>query len=356
MWKGCIRIMIKNIFKRICVCALSSAMLISMAACNTKIDVKYEYKALDYVTLGEYKGIEVSVDLDTIEKTLIDKRIQSDIEENTTYTDVTSRGAADGDVVTVDFTGKIGGVQVNGFTDEDYEIELGADTFVIDGFVDELYGMKAGEEKVVTLVVPEDFETAAEYAGKRIVYEISVDSVKQANVPMVTDAYAKEYFNCDTVEDYKKQIAAEIGETIEEEKQKIKEEAVLTKLQSLCTVTSYPEEFLNSKREEYSQSISFYSTMLELSTDEYCQQYFGISFEEYVKKAVAQEMILQAIVETENMEIYEYDYKGNLESFAHDMGFNSKTTFEEKYGKDKIVRNMLLQRAQDLVMDNVVYK
>ena len=50
------------------------------------------------------------------------------------------------------------------------------------------------------------------------------------------------------------------------------------------------------------------------------------------------------------------NYKGDLESFADKMGFTNKDSFVEKYGKDKIVRAMLLQKAQDVVMNSAVYE
>ena len=37
-------------------------------------------------------------------------------------------------------------------------------------------------------------------------------------------------------------------------------------------------------------------------------------------------------------------------------GYSDKYSFVEKYGKDKIVKNMIIQKAQDIVMDNAVYK
>ena len=45
-----------------------------------------------------------------------------------------------------------------------------------------------------------------------------------------------------------------------------------------------------------------------------------------------------------------------MESFADKMGFTNKDSFVEKYGKDKIVRAMLLQKAQDDVMNSAVYE
>ena len=37
------------------------------------------------------------------------------------------------------------------------------------------------------------------------------------------------------------------------------------------------------------------------------------------------------------------------------MANSDKNTFVEKYGNDKIVKNMLLQKAQDIVMNSAVY-
>ena len=68
------------------------------------------------------------------------------------------------------------------------------------------------------------------------------------------------------------------------------------------------------------------------------------------------EMILQAIADKENISIKDYDYKGELPQFAKDRGYSDKDSFVEKYGKDKIVKNMIIQKAQDIVMDNAVYK
>ena len=216
--------------------------------------------------------------------------------------------------------------------------------------------MSAGQTKVVILTVPEDFEDAPEYAGSRIVYNITMKKVEQPNVPMITDAYVQEYFSCNTVAEYRQSIKDDIQETIDEQIEDAKKEAVLTKLQENCEITGYPEAYLSSKQSELETSIKFYALMQGLSNDEYCQKSFGISFEEYVKRAVAQDLIFQSIIEQEDLSITDYEYKGDLESFADKMGFTNKDSFVEKYGKDKIVRAMLLQKAQDVVMNSAVYE
>lgn len=339
----------RSIFKKLGIVFVSAAMLMT-TACNTKIDAKFDFKALDYVTLGDYKGLKADVNTSAIEKNLMDKKITNDQKANTTYHEVT-RGAQDDDRLVMTFYATVGGEQVDGFSYEDYEMILGTDTFKIDGFTDALYGMTPGQTKVVTLTVPEEFEEEPEIAGRRIVFDITMTKVGQPDVPMITDAYAKEFYDCDTVEDYKVYVKSVVQEEIDNQTKSAKEEAVLTQLQSVATINSYPEGLFDARREEISKSISFYSTMQDVTVEEYCQSKFNMTLDEYVKNAVNQQLILQAIAEQEGIVITEYEYKGDLESFAKDMGYTNKTVFEEKFGKEKIVKNMVLQRAQDIVMN-----
>lgn len=345
----------KNIFKKVSAVLMTTAVLMMTTACNTKIDVDFGTNASENVKLGQYKGITVSVDAQGIEDTLIEKKVMNDAAANTTYEEV-SREAREADQVNIDFTASIGGEQVSGFSDEDYDFILGTDTFVVEGFADALYGMTAGQVKIVTLTVPEDFEDAAEYAGRKIVFEITMNSVQQPNVPMITDAYVQENFSYDTVAEYRQAIKDDIQETIDEQVYEAKKAAVLTQLQENCEILNYPEEYLENKKSELDTSIKFYALMQSLSNDEYCQNTFGMSFDEYVKRTVAQDMILHAIVAAENLTITEYEYKGDLESFADEMGFTNKDTFVEKYGKDTIVKAMLIDKAQDIVMENAIYE
>lgn len=347
--------MLNKSIKKWITCAITVMALFSLTACNTEIKVDYGYNPSDYVQLGQYKGIEVQVDEAAIEKGLINKRVLNDQKEKTTYSNV-DREAIQGDKVIVTYTGSINGQQVSGFSNDEQGLILGTDTFIVEGFIDELYGMKADDFKIVILTVPENFTMAQEYAGSKIVFEITVNQVQAPNVPMITDTYVKENFDCDTVEAYENKIKNEIQETIDEQIEEAKKEAVLTKLQDICSVTGYPDALIETKTEELNKSINFYALMQDMTPDEYCQNKFNISFDEYVKKAAAQELIFYAIAQNENIIIKEYDYKANLPGFAESRGHSDVQSFTEKYDKDKIVKGMILQNAQDLVMNNAVFK
>ena len=217
--------------------------------------------------------------------------------------------------------------------------------------------MTAGQTKVLIVDIPEDYSTEL-YRGQRVVFELTMQTVAQANVPMITNAYVKETFGYDTVEEYRESIKESLQSDIDSKVDDAIQEDVLATLQDTFKVTGYPDSLMDEVTSRLQESIGFYADFSNLSKDEYCQQQYGISFDDFVKKSVTQQLIMEAIVKDQNISMREYDYKGELDDFASANGFSNESTFEEKYGKDKIVKAMLVQKAQDYVINhaNVTYK
>lgn len=341
----------RSIFKSISVTFITAAML-AVTACNTKIEVKYDYDVNDYVTLGDYKSIAVEIDKTSIENEYIENKIVEDQKTNTTYEQI-DKESADTDRITFNIKGMISGATVSDFTREGYSMILGEDEFPLEitELKEGIYGIAAGKTKVFQVQLPEDYSDLT-YAGEKVVFEITMTKVEQAVVPMITDSYCKEYFNCDTVDDYREYVKGEVQSQIDTAYNDAKSEAILIKLSEICTVKDYPESLINEKKEELGNSIGFYATWANMTNDEYCQYRFQMSFDEFVKKSAAQQMILEAICKAENISVTEYEYKDDLEEFAQNNGFSNKDSFVEKYGKEKVVKGMLIQKAQDIVLES----
>lgn len=336
------------------VAAVIILAMFTLTACNTKIKVSYDYEVSDYIELGNYKQLTAEVDVTSIENRLIEERINNERKQFITYSEV-QRAAQEEDRITFSYSGSVGGLPVAQFSGSDYQMVLGSDTFpvAVTGFTENLYGMKPGDTKVVTLQFSENYSDET-YAGARIVFDVSVSAVEQPNIPMITDAYVKEHFSYNTVEEYREYAKEQVQSAIDDETKAAKEEAVLSQLQNQCTIKGYPETLMEERRQELDESINFYALMQNLSNDEYCQKNYNMSFDEYVEKSVAQELVFLAIIEKENICVTEYEYKGDLQEFAERVGYSSKDTLLESFSKDEIVKGMLLQKAQDFVMDNAV--
>jgi trigger factor len=301
-------------------------------------------------------GIKASIQCQSIISTdkVVEDKISEQMDDQTTYTDV-NRGAQKSDKVTFSYSGTSGGLAVDDFTGSDYSMVLGKDAFPVAGteLADELYDMVAGQTKVITVTMP-DNSKYTDYAGKRVVFELSMSYVQQPNVPMLTDAFVKDTFGLETVDQYKEYVTNDVKSTIDNKVSEAKNEAILTQLLDVCKVTGYPEEFLAEQTSKLEESISFYSTLQGKNNDEYCQNLYGKTFDEFVKASAGQQLVYQAIAEKEGLNITEYEYKDDLEQFAKDSGYSQVSTFTDKFDKNTIAKAMLVKKAQNVVMDSAV--
>lgn len=111
--------------------------------------------------------------------------------------------AEDGDQVVMDFVGRIDGEAFEGGAAEDYPLVLGSDSF-IPGFEPQLVGVKAGEEKDVTVNFPEEYG-AANLAGKEAVFSCTIKEVKRPVPAGIDDELARK-FGVDDLDTLKGQI------------------------------------------------------------------------------------------------------------------------------------------------------
>ena len=99
--------------------------------------------------------------------------------------------AADGDVLVIDFEGKIDGEAFQGGAAEGHHLQLGSNTF-IPGFEEQLVGLKAGDKKDVKITFPADYG-AERLAGKDAVFAVTVKDVRKAKPAAIDDALAKSF-------------------------------------------------------------------------------------------------------------------------------------------------------------------
>ncbi|WP_339914441.1 trigger factor [uncultured Brevundimonas sp.] len=97
--------------------------------------------------------------------------------------------AADGDELTIDFLGKLDGEPFEGGAAEDAQLVIGSNRF-IPGFEEQLKGAKVGEEKVLNVTFPEDYQ-AKHLAGKAVTFDVTVKAIKAEVEAKVDDEFAK---------------------------------------------------------------------------------------------------------------------------------------------------------------------
>lgn len=157
-----------------------------------KADLEYDVQAeilpsfepMDVSTL-KLKRLIADVPEEDIEDAL--KKIA---EQQTAYAARSEKAKSrEGDMVTIDYVGRIGDEEFEGGKGEKVDLVLGSGSF-IPGFEDQLTGVKSGDEVKVEVTFPEDY-TAKDLAGKDAVFDVTVSEVKAPEKVAIDDELAK---------------------------------------------------------------------------------------------------------------------------------------------------------------------
>ncbi|OUI88047.1 trigger factor [Acetobacter sp. DmW_043] len=164
--------------------------LVSGQEAGQDVSFTVEAEILPEIADPDLSGVELT----RLKAAVSDKAVDdvlNDIAKNQRSFEVIEedRPAETGDVVTVDFEGKDNGVPFEGGTAQDVNVEIGGQGF-IPGFAEQIAGIKAGEEKVITVTFPADYG-AAELAGKEVTFDIKAKALKKPVAAALDDELAK---------------------------------------------------------------------------------------------------------------------------------------------------------------------
>ncbi|MCD8104108.1 MAG: trigger factor [Lachnospiraceae bacterium] len=317
------------------------------------------YVALDYVVLGEYKGIVVQME-ELAEVT--DEDVLAEAEDLISYSDavewVTEGTVQDGDTVDITYVGTMDGEEFDGGSG-DYELEIGSGSF-IDGFEEGLIGVEVGETVDLDLTFPEDYYYT-DLAGQDVVFTVTVNSLM--SVPELTDdvvntATSGEYTDVDSYLEY-------IRSYLEEDLQSAWDDEVLSaiyeQLAATSEITAYPQELLDYSVNEWTSYYEYYASIFSMEMEDFVEAYFGITLDEFTEELeaavqlnVQQELILMAVAETEEMEISEEEYQEGLERYAEYYGFESVDEVGAYYSESELNLYFLLDKVYDFLQENAV--
>ncbi len=117
------------------------------------------------------------------------------------------RPAKQGDILVIDFVGRLGESEFQGGSAENYHLELGGGSF-IPGFEDQLVGASAGEERKVEVTFPADYGNA-ELAGKQANFAVTVKDIREPVETPVDDELAKAV-GLENLEALRRQVSEQI--------------------------------------------------------------------------------------------------------------------------------------------------
>jgi trigger factor len=150
--------------------------------------VKATVQVRPEIALQPYHALPVAANPETVSDEEVERSLQALARERGTLVPA-DRPAHLGDVVTVDYEGKVGGETFEGGSASNSVIELAEGRF-IPGFAAGIAGMKAGDTKQVAATFPVDY-SVSDLAGKDADFTVTLHDVKTLEAPSVDDDFAR---------------------------------------------------------------------------------------------------------------------------------------------------------------------
>lgn len=312
-------------------------------------DSNGDLNILDYVDLGDYKGIELTKSITKVTDDEVTNEMGSKAVE-LTGSDVT---VEDGDTAIIDFVGKLNGVAFDGGTASNYELEIGSGSF-IDGFEDGLIGVKKGDTVDLNLTFPESYQST-ELAGKDVVFTVTVNGVKRK--PQLNDEWLAANTNYATLAEFAAETKQKLEDDAETTASNTLESSGLDQVISNSTVKKYYKSLIEQGESQYEKRLNAYASAYGKSLSELLAAQ-GMTESQYQnqkqKQAVSYAqvaMVVYAIAQDAGLSEADAEYQTILNDLANNYNMDA-ATFSSTYGESLVKSSVMSQYAMNYIVSN----
>lgn len=319
------------------------------ALCTTRPEVK----------LGEYKGIKVEKVDYTVTDEEVDKDIEAVRERNARLISIDDRAVENGDIAVIDFEGFVDDVPFEGGKGENYELEIGSNTF-IPGFEEQLVGAKIDDLVDVNVTFPEEYH-AEELKGKPAVFKVKVNEIKVRELPELDDDFAGEVSEFDTLAEYKADVRAKLEEKAKEKAEAEIQNAVIEKAVENAEF-DLPDAMVDGQIDnminDMAQRLSYQGMSLDMYmqyTSQTMEQMREV-YREQAKKQVSGSLVIDAISKAEGIEVSPEEVEMNLVDMAkkYNMEVDKLKELIAEPEMENIKKDMVFTKTIEMLSNNAV--
>ena len=313
------------------------------------------------VKLGDYKGIEVEKVDYTVTDEDVDKDIESVRARNARVVTVDDRAVESGDIAVIDFEGFVDDVPFEGGKGENYELEIGSNTF-IPGFEDQIIGAKVDDLIDVNVTFPEEYH-AEELKGKPAVFKVKVNEIKVRELPELDDDFASEVSEFDTLAEYKADVRAKLEEKAKEKAESEIKNKVIEKVIENAEF-DLPDKMVDGQIDNMINDMAQRLSYQGMSLDMY-MQYTGQTvdqmrevYRDQAKKDVSASLVIDAIRKAEGIEVSPEEIEMNLVDMAkkYNMELDKLKELISEPEMENMEKDMALNKTVEMLANNATVK
>ena len=326
-----------------------------------RTDLK-DIKVEDYVTLGEYKNIAVTVSAQAqVEDSDVDSNALQLYNSKVTAENggIMDRAAEDGDTVNIDYEGKKDDVAFQGGTAQNQSLTLGSNSF-IDGFEDGLIGVKPGETVDLNLTFPENYQST-ELAGAEVVFTVTVNFIYPKDAADMKDEVVagfdtEDYSNVEELRKYVYNMLA--AQNLSTYNSNVRNSIMSTVIENSTFAEELPAALVEQYKTNISNSITSTAAMYGMDADTYLGYVAQTDLETFAsvnaENSVKQMLVLKAIADKENMNVEDDAMDDLLSEYAKDQNVESTDQLLEYNSLEEYREYFMMQKITDYLVENAV--
>ena len=308
------------------------------------------------VKLGEYKNLGVKKKEAKVSKDEIEHELSHLLER---YAEIAEKDGEveNGNIAIIDFKGLKDGVAFDGGTAENYELEIGSNTF-IPGFEEGIIGMKKGEEKDLNLTFPKDY-ASEELRGQKVVFKVKVNEVKERIVPELNEEFFEDLAmpEVNNEEDLRKTLKEQIKAHKEYHLENEFIDELLEKASANMEI-EIDEEIVDAEvhymYEDFLQKLKMQGITEELylkyanTTKEKIEE----SMKEEANKRVKYRYLLKEIIKKEKIKVSDKEAEKEIEDMAKHYNVDKEEVLKEIGNVEYLKNDMAMKKALDVLKEN----
>ena len=309
------------------------------------------------VTLGQYKGLEVTKGYVTVDEDEVSERLNKMREEYAELL-VKEEGTVEvGDTAVIDFEGFKDGEAFEGGKGENHPLEIGSNSF-IPGFEEALVGLAVGEEKDVNVTFPESYQ-AEHLAGQPVTFKVKVHEIKTRQLPELNDEFVKDLNQegVETLEQLKEKVTHELTHEKEHQVEDAFDNEVLGKVVEASSV-EIPQVMIDEETEamfeDFKRRLQSQGFTMELYAQVTGQD------EAFLKEQISKDaeskvkvrLVLNAVAKAENLDANEEEIEAEFAQIA--TAYNLEVAkVKELVAPESIAYDLRLKKAFDFIKESV---
>jgi trigger factor len=312
-----------------------------------KVECLPEIKPVDFSTINLERLIPI------VDENEVQKALENMAESNKVSTLITKkRKTKSGDVVLIDFVGSINGEDFSGGKADNYELELGTNSF-IPGFEDQLIGKNAKDKVEVKVNFPHDYN-ASELAGKEALFKVTVNEIREATKAKIDDDLAKK-LGMENLEKLKETIKEEQGRELKDMSRARTKKLLLDSLSVYCDF-EVPSKLIDSEldsiRAQYEEEKKSEKTVKSNNKD--TSEFQPAEFAEIALRRVRLGLLLSEVGRLNNIQVSQDDVTRSIMQQAQQYQGQEQAIMDFYKNNPEAMQNITAPLYEEKVVDFIL--